>query len=211
MQHNLNLKINDRLDVWTGEESYRSLIMDLSEEEIKINVPVNDGRYLVLERGESVELNYYSRAKNCYKFLCKVISRGIEGNIGFYTLGKPYGVEKIQRRENFRVDFINKLFYKSMNEEILENEIVYNEGIVLDLSAGGIRAALGRNINKGDGLFLKLNIKGEELEVQGVVVRCEDTLDGKKHCGIQFTNITERQSDKIISELFEITRKQITV
>lgn len=208
MDHNLNLKINDRLEVWTGEESYRSLIMNLDDDEIKINIPVSEGKYLVLNVGEEVEVFRYSSTKICYKFFCKVVSRGIENNIGYYILGNPYDIRKAQRRKNFRAQYFKKIFYKSMTNEEKDGTISYKEGQIIDLSAGGMKVVLSKSVEKGDILLIKITIGEEELEIKGIVVREENNLDGYKTCGISFVEITESQCDKIIKELFEIQRQQ---
>lgn len=208
MEHNLNLKINDRLEVWTGEESFRSLIMDLDNDEIKINIPVNEDRYLVLNTGESVEIFRYSSTKICYKFSCKVVSRGLENNMGYYKLGNPYNIKKVQRRKNFRIAYINKILYKNITKKDKDDTILYEEGQILDISAGGIRAKLRKKVKTNDKLLIKLIIGEEELEIKGIVVRDEDTLDGYKTCGISFFDITEKQCDKIIKQLFKLQRQQ---
>lgn len=208
MDHNLNLKINDRLEVWTGEESYRSLIMNLDDDEIKINIPVSEGKYLVLNIGDIVEVFRYSSTEICYKFFCTVLTRGIEDKIGYYVLGNPYDIKKVQRRKNFRIPYYKKILYKNMTNNDKDDTISYEEGQIIDLSAGGMKSVLSKKVKKDDILLIKITIAEEELEIKGIVVREEENLDGYKTCGIRFLEITENQCDKIIKELFEIQRKQ---
>lgn len=208
MNHNLNLKINDRLEVWTGEESYRSLIMNLDDDEIKINVPVSEGKYLVLNVGDQVEIFRYSATKVCCKFFCKVLSRGIEDRIGYYILGNPYDIKKVQRRKNFRISYLKKIFYKNVTNEEKNDTISYEEGQIINLSAGGMKSVLSKSVKKDDILLIKITIGEEELEIKGIVVREENNLHGYKTCGIRFIEITESQCDKIIRELFEVQRQQ---
>lgn len=39
------LKINDRVEVIKDEKAYKALIMDITEDFLTINLPVNDGNY----------------------------------------------------------------------------------------------------------------------------------------------------------------------
>ena len=208
MPQNLKLKINDKLEVWSGEKAYRSLIMDLSLSEIIINLPVREDKYLLLDKDDEIECFHSNRGK-CYKIKCKVNSRGIENGIGYYKLAMPDLIEKVQRRSNFRVDLSNRtLLYKKVSGSDKSGNDQYKSGKLCDLSAGGVKAEIDKPIDVDDVLKLKILVRDKEFELKGIVVRCEDSLNGNKICGIQFLNITERQCDDIISELFEITRKK---
>lgn len=208
MPQNLKLKINDKLEVCAGEKVYKSLIVDLSLSEIMINLPVRGDKYLLLDKDDEIEC-FHSNMGKCYKIKCKVNSRGIENGVGYYKLAMPYLVEKIQRRSNFRVELNNRtLLYKKVSGLGKSGDDQYKSGKLYDLSAGGIKAEIDKPIDIDDVLKLKILLRDKKFELKGIVVRCEDSLNGNKMCGIQFLNITERQCDDIISELFEITRKQ---
>ena len=101
-----------------------------------------------------------------------------------------------------------KILYKNMTNNDKDDTISYEEGQIIDLSAGGMKSVLSKKVKKDDILLIKITIAEEELEIKGIVVREEENLDGYKTCGIRFLEITENQCDKIIKELFEIQRKQ---
>lgn len=210
MRQNFDLKINDRLEVVSIDKSYRSLIIDKNEEFISINIPVNDGEYLMLQVGQKVEMNLYSEEGGCFNFFGDVVSKGREGNVLYYQLTALYNIKKIQRRNFFRVDIVNNVEYKKITN-ILEEEICnipYEKSLMVDLSGGGIKLKLKGNVKKKDILLVKILVKGKDLILKGEIVRVENTEDKKKLCGIKFLDITESQSDIIIEELFEIMRKQ---
>ena len=54
---NFQLDVNDRLEVIAKDKAYKSLITDVDDDWIKINVPVFEGEYLVLYSGEMVIIN----------------------------------------------------------------------------------------------------------------------------------------------------------
>lgn len=205
-----DLKVNDRIEVIGSEKSYRSLIIDKNDEFIWINIPVNDGEYLMLHSGESVKMNLYSEDGRCFNFSGNVISKGKQGNVLFYQLTSPYNIKKIQRRNFFRVGTVNTVEYKNITNVSAEEifNMPYEKSLMVDLSGGGIKLKLKENVKNQDTILVKLLVKGRELILKGNVVRIENTEDKEKLCGIKFSDITQSQSDLIIEELFEIMRKQ---
>lgn len=208
--HNFKLKVNDRIEVINEEKSYKALIMDVQDDFIKINLPVYDGEYLMVHSKEIIEMNSYLEDGGCYNFNAEVISRGKEDNILYYRLSKPFNITKIQRRNFFRVGLTVITEYKkiTMVEEEDFDNIPYKNGIMVDLSAGGLRLKVRDNITKDDLILVKLKIDELNLELKCDIVRIENTADKEKLCGLRFINITTAQSESIVRELFKIMRKQ---
>lgn len=210
--HSFSLEVNDRIEVIVNEKPYKSLVIDVDDDAIKINLPANDGQYLMLHSGEKIEVNAYLENGNCFNFYSKVISKGKDGNILYYELEEPFNITAIQRRNFFRVGMVNSVQYKnitSIPEEDFEN-IPFKEALMVDLSGGGIKLKLKEKVNKDDLFFIKMKIKQKDFLLRGDIVRIEETFDNERLCGIRFLDITEAQSDIIIGELFEIMRKQRT-
>lgn len=207
---NLDLKVNSRLEVIIGEKAYRALIMDIEDDFLKMNVPVCDGDYLILHSGEKININTYLGEYGCFNFWCEVISRGKEGSIIYYKISKPFNIIKIQRRNSFRVGVLTPIEYKkitNIDEDDIEN-IPYKEGLMVDLSAGGLKIKINEEITKQDLILVKLKLNKIQLEVKCNIVRIENTLGKENLCGLRFIDITPAQGEKIIQELFEIIRKQ---
>jgi c-di-GMP-binding flagellar brake protein YcgR len=204
------LKVNDRVEVIKDEKSYKALIMDIQDDFLIINLPVYDGEYLMLHSKEIIEINSYSEDGNCFNFSVEVISRGKEGNIIYYRLSEPFNIQKIQRRNFFRVGLTDVIEYKKITmveEEDLDN-IPYKKGIMVDLSAGGLKLKAKDNITKEELLLIKLKVNELQLELKCDIVRIESTADKEKLCGLRFIDITPAQSELIVKELFKIMRRQ---
>ena len=204
------LKINDRVEVIKDEKAYKALIMDLQVDFFTINLPVNDGEYLMLHPEEKIELTSYLDDGKCYKFYSEVILRGKESNIIFYKLSSPFDVEKIQRRNFFRVDLTNDINYKKITlvKEVDFDNIPYKKGLMVDLSAGGLKLKTRENIKNDDLLLVKMKVNEIELELKCNIVRIENTPDKSKLCGLRFIDILPGQSELIVKELFKIMRRQ---
>ena len=205
-----NLKVNDRIEVVVEEKAYKTLIIDVQDDFLRINLPVNDGEYLMVHINEKIEMNSYLDEGRCFNFYSKVISRGKEGNIIYYKISKPFDIKKIQRRNFFRVGLLDTIEYKiitDINKEEFDS-VPYKEAFMVDLSGGGLKLKVKDDIKKDDLLLIKMRIKGIEIELKCDIVRIENTADKEKLCGLKFLDITPVQTDIIIQELFEIVRKQ---
>ena len=208
--HNFKLKVNDRIEVINDEKPYKALILDIQDDFLQINVPVYDGDYLMLHSKEKIEINSYLEDGGCFNFNAEVISRGKEGNIIYYRLSKPFNIKKIQRRNFFRVALTNDINFKKITlakEEDFDN-IPYKRGLMVDLSAGGLKLKTGENIKKDDLLLVKMKINEVELELKCDIVRIENTADREVLCGLRFMEISSAQSELIVRELFKIIRRQ---
>ena len=206
-----NLKVNDRIEVVTEKKTYKTLVIDMQDDFLKINLPVSDGEYLMVHIDEKIEMNSFLDDGRCFNFYSKVISRGKEGNIIYYKMSKPFDIKKIQRRNFFRVSLLDTIEYKiitDINKEEFDS-VSYKDAFMVDLSGGGLKFKVKDDIIKGDDLLLiRMRIKEIEIELKCDIVRIESTADKEKLCGLKFLDITPVQTDMIIQGLFEIARKQ---
>lgn len=205
-----NLKVNDRIEVMKDKKAYKTLIIDMQEDFLKINLPVIDGEYLMLNTNEIIEMNSYLDENRCFNFSSEIISRGKEGNILYYIISNPFDIKKIQRRNFFRVSLLEAIQYKiitNINKEMFES-VPYKGGVMVDLSGGGLKLKVKENIEEDDLILVKIKINEREIELKCDIVRIENTPDKEKLCGLKFSEITPVQTDLIIQELFQISRKQ---
>lgn len=205
-----NLKVNDRIEVIVEKKAYKSLIIDVQDDFLRINLPVNDSEYLMVHVNEKIEINSYLDEGRCFKFCSNIISRGKEDNIIYYKISKPFDIEKIQRRSFFRVGLLDTIEYKIITNIYEEDaaSVPYKEAFMVDLSGGGLKLKVKDEIKEDDLISIKMEIKGVRIEVKCDIVRIENTVDKEKLCGLKFLDITPVQTDIIIQGLFEIARKQ---
>lgn len=208
--NDLILKVNDKIEVVSNGQAYKSLIIDIEDETLSINMPVYDGEYLVLHEGEKIELNSYLDDGRCYNFFCEVIMRGKEGSIVYYQISQPFNVTKIQRRNFFRVGLLQEMQYKIITD-IEENDIdniPYKNCLMIDLSAGGAKLKIKELIKENDLILINLKLNSIDFEVKCEIVRIENAPDKQILCALKFIDILPGQAEKIIKELFEIVRKR---
>ncbi|MBN1041216.1 pilus assembly protein PilZ [Clostridium botulinum] len=202
------LKINDRVEVLVGDRAFKSLVQDIEDDYIKINIPVCEGEYLALKIDNKIELNSYARGGKCFNFHCDVIERGKEGNIIYYKLSEPYNVKEIQRRDFVRVDFMNIVKFKKIMKTADEEVTSFKDALMIDLSGGGMRFKAKEKLEKYDKLLLEFELNDKLNYLKAQIMRLEITEFGEYLYGVKFIDISEIQRDKVISEIFNIMRKQ---
>ena len=204
---NFKLNINERLEVLFNDKEYKSSILNTSEDHIYINIPICGEEYLIVNTDEVMDINAYLENGRCYKFNAKILAKGKEGNISYYKLTKPYDVKRIQRRDFFRVEVVEKVQYVNLSKSD-GDEAPYIQADMIDLSGSGVRLKINEKVNIEDTLLIKMKIKNSDIVLKGQVMRVTMDDNGKTICGIKFIDITQAQTDKIIEELFLIMRKQ---
>ncbi|KGK86116.1 flagellar brake domain-containing protein [Clostridium sp. HMP27] len=211
MSERINFKVNEKIEILMEDGIYKSNIQDLTDEYIAISVPVKSGSYLPLRKGEIIEGIYY-QDKSVYKFFTPVLGRKID-RIMMITLKKPEKFTKIQRRNFVRVYFLSNILFAVIGNkngllDINGDEITFDSGYALDLSAGGIRLSATRDLYLGDIIMMNIPVKEENLSLKGKVVRVEKDENNKGIYGICFIDIDNKTVDKIMRILFQIMREQ---
>lgn len=208
--NNLKLAVNSRIEVLKNKNVYKALIIDTEEDNIKINIPVYKDEDLMLSRDDTIKINSYSEEGKCYSYNCDVLSQGKDNNVIYYRLSMPYNVKNIQRRDFFRVSLLGDIEYintTNMTEEEIA-KMPYSIGSMVDLSGSGLKVKVKEDLKKGDHVLIRLKLTNTYIIVKSEIVRVEATEDNQRLCGIKFSDISPKESDLIIKELFQIARKQ---
>lgn len=212
-----SLTINTKCDVIFQDKVYKSDIQDITKDYVAISIPVNNGEYLILTRGEIIEVIYYDE-QNVNKFISKVVGRKIEG-IQMILLEPPNEISKIQRRRFFRIDILSKIKLMKVNTDISEKEFndlcanadenSFTEAIMTDLSGGGLRIKTELTVKVGEMFIIRLPISDFDVNIPCYCVRAFKEVDSKQYaCGFSFYNINDRVREKIIAYIFQIMREQ---
>lgn len=201
---NLKLEVNSKVNIIWNKEPYKSLVQDVTENNITIDIPVYEGSYLTLKKDEEIELTYFQDSNYCYGFSCTVLGRKVENNIPVYILSNPFNVKKIQRRNFVRVPTVEYILYKNRSKDT-----EWKRALIKDLSGGGLRIQIEEFVEVMDKLLINIYNENEKLQVTGEIVRIVEDRENKSYiCGINFVDIDERTRDKIITKVFYLIRRQ---
>ena len=206
---NFEVVINSKLEVRVDDEIYKTRVQDSNSKNLVISVPVIGGVYLTLRTGEEIDLIYYDDKANIFNFKSKIINRIVENGVPYYSITLPYNVKKIQRRNYVRVDtvqVINDIRKYDEKTKSLENKV--SNGLLLDLSGGGMRIKSRDKLNKNDIIIAKIGNVKEEISIKGKIIRVDIADDKKYIYGISFLDLDNRTRERIIGTVFTIMRKQ---
>lgn len=195
--------INGKLDVIYDYQVYKSRIEDVTDDYVAMSIPVSEGNYLPLSRGEKIEAVYYYK-EGLYKFYSTVVGRKID-RIALILFDIPQKMEKYQRRNFVRIPHIDNISFIKLNDNEGykdSNEVKVSDGIPVDISGGGLKFLTKENVKIGDILYVTIYIDSEPVRIKGKVVRHSINNDKKNVCGISFIDVDKNDREKIIKFTF---------
>lgn len=224
------LSIGDKVDIRSMKadldedrrNTYLSQIVDIvNSTQVKITMPTLGTKIVPLETGRRFECIFYTQ-KGLYKGEFVVEERFKEGNLPVLLLEIRTPMKKVQRREYYRYDCTLPLKYRfaNRNEKIPRekiSELEWKDGVILDLSGGGMRFVVTESIPKDS--FLQFNLVLEIREqykafyIYGEVISCKTKTNNVRlhECRVQFIRMSEPERDQIIAYIFTEERKRLNM
>ncbi len=211
MEDNNIMEINNKIEIYTKDfELAKSLIQDIDDDSIYIATPILNGKSFPLSTGDTVKCNYNDGKGNIYNFQAKVKGRKFD-KIALIILERESELQKVQRRDNVRMPFLNMMRYSPIdkyNENILRDidNCEYREGQTLDLSGGGLRIKIKESLKLGQLVVLNTKINNEDILALGKIVRDETENKNEYVYGVKFQYIDAKIKENIIQFIFKTTR-----
>lgn len=205
-----NLKINNRLEVIYKGVSYKSNVQDNTGEIIALSVPYKSSYYVIPEAGEKVEIIYYDSNDKVYKFTSKVLGKKSVG-IPVILVEKPKLLERIQRRNFVRINYLNSIDYCFVENNMDFSKINdlgitkyhFKKGRLLDISGGGMRINVKDKAKIGDKIFIKIEFPPREFYIGCSIVRCDKDLGNTLNLGVKYEKIENHEREAIIRFIFK--------
>jgi len=208
-------EVNKKLEILCDDNSFaKSIIQEVEEQYISIGVPMNQGLYYPLNKGDIVDAYYNDSKGNIYGFTTTVIGRKFD-RIPMLLINQPTNIKKIQRRKFVRIEHltpINYIVVKDYPNNPIKNvsEVDFRKGYSLDISGGGMRIKIASEVSLGDYVLVSAPLDEQEILALCKVVRLEKDIDGKLNvCGISFEDVNSNTREKIIQFIFKNMRKTI--
>jgi len=214
------LNIGTKLEIELIDNEAKPLLNNLLVSEIEsveqdgsicVMTPIYEGKYLMVHIG--VRMKIYTIIKNEYFiFTAKLTKRQTKGNFQVFILLVENELEKIQRRQFFRLDCNLKVKYREVTiegDKILP-KTRFIESLTRDISGNGLCIASNDIINEQTILECELDIKQKCITFIGTVVRLikkETESNFKFGIGIEFTKIQNKDREMIVGFIFEEQRK----
>lgn len=191
-----------------SQHSLYSKIQNIvSKEELVISAPVENGKIIPLQLEQEYYLCIYT-LKGLYKCEARVISRKRDGNMFYANLKIISKLQKHQRREYYRLDFVFPIQFRN------KNNFKWLEGTVIDISGGGIRFRSKTRLEPSQviecQIFLKLEDEIKQLIFTGTIVD-STVFDFNSYIyesRLSFEDISKDDREIIIRFIFEEERKR---
>lgn len=211
-----------------GKVVYKSQVFDiLDNDELKILMPFDGPKVVVLPLNGSYNMCFYTRT-GLFQCVGNVIDRYKTSNQLVLVVALKTGLQKVQRREFFRLQKILDIDYRMLTEqesqmesveEILkfeqnqDSEMNYFQGIVVDLGGGGARFISTQQYDISTYIIIKLKItvnsEQKRLRVIGRIINSEklQNKSGQYETRVEFVRIKNQDREKLIQYIFEEERK----
>ncbi|MGE4271331.1 MAG: flagellar brake protein [Desulfitobacterium sp.] len=182
--------------------NYRTHIDEVGKTRLSVYAPQHQGLIVPLHERTPVEVTFWDDVAS-YSFHTMVIQR-IAVPISIFILEMPKAIKRIQRRNYVRVAAHYPLTYQVVEREGLSD---VKNGIMLDLSGGGMRFQSKEKLDIGTILYANLELPSCPIGTPGRVCRVVPIEDTKNFSiSVDFYQISDRDRDRIIRCVFDIQR-----
>ncbi|MBR6329228.1 MAG: flagellar brake protein [Lachnospiraceae bacterium] len=213
------IRKNDSMDV----TQYHTRVFDIvSDDELKINMPMEGSRLVLLSMGQEYELCFFTSA-GLFQCYAVVKDRYKSNNVVVATVELTSGLRKFQRREYYRLNTILDMKCTAINAEqelqfdnhveFFGTDFVMKDGVIVDISGGGVRFVTKTFYEKDTKIYFSfsLNIGNKPMQFNtlGVVLSSRQLPDrpGEYENRVQFINMLADERETIIKYIFEEERK----
>ncbi len=152
---------------------------------------------------------------NAFKFKAKVLAKEVNSNDDtFLRLIKTSPFEKTQRRDYYRYECVLDTKYRVIDKYENQNDVLYKDAIVLNLSGGGLCMSINSSIEIEQSVECILRLY-KEIRVSGKVVwlsekqkinNCKEIF----YVGILFLTIKSSVRNDIIKYIYKEQRKLLS-
>jgi len=197
------------------------MITDRTEDTISFSIPADDKKFRLFHPGEKVSGVVFKKNKGV-RFEGVIGSR-ISAEAPTYIITKISGWKSVQRRNYVRVECTDPLTYtadrqliesvaftKDLSRVKSELEKHLKAGMMLDISAGGLKLFCEEDISEGQKIILKFPIRNTEYILRGTVMHKQMIVNPsgiRYFYGIRFDDILEKTQEMIVNHVFQIMRK----
>lgn len=195
-----------------SNDTYTSQVLGFDEiRTIKIAMPIFGGKIVPLEVGDDYELIFYTKS-GLYQCNAQVLKRYTEENMHVIDLKFTTELVKYQRRQYYRLDCVMSFRYR-FPEESEEN--CWKEGMIVDLSGGGIRFQCSEDIEKETHLDVKIPLSFSEeiipIQFQMRVIECHKMEMNSLMFEIrgEFIEISDSERETVIQYVFEEQKRRM--
>jgi|LSQX01.2.fsa_nt_gb c-di-GMP-binding flagellar brake protein YcgR len=181
-----------------------------------ISVPISEARIVFVPTGITVRLTFVHLLHGLLGFMALVKLKEYRGNIAVLIVEPDEAIEKIQRREYFRLDVIMDALILPLSDEAAPNEsspaeVAPVKAYTRNLSGSGVCVISETNFPKNSWVRVELDLNGSvRFEAKCIILR-SDQIEVKRgrsyELGMRFMEITKKDQDNLVKFIFDQQRK----
>lgn len=213
--------------------AYVSQLLEIIDDKTIIAAsPIKSSKVVLLPIGTGMRVVFVNEKHGVFSFIATVQQRNDDAAVAYLVLSIESEFHKIQRRSNYRLDFVSDIFYvnledipsavssESGNDNINENnkiefdEKFFMKALTKNISATGLCMIAKQNIPLNSELFIRLELTDDFiLEQKATVVRSEKANDYVKpeyEIGLHFKSMHKSIRERLIKFIFEKQRQIIS-
>lgn len=231
------ISLNSKHNELMSDHVYVSQLLDfVDNNKAVLSMPIKKGHIIPLPVGEKYIIYFYS-SKGLFQCNVIITDRYKLKNIYVVVVEFLSELEKIQRRQYYRIDCLMDIIYHVVTEKeikltykIVRNEYetsdekqtdietleeykkIWYEGTITDLSGGGARFYSSNLHQQGETIQLSLdiNIKGKKLIIPCNIISSVKMTNrqGYFEHRVMFTDISRDDREMVIKYIFAEERRQ---
>lgn len=212
----LELESINSLNIRIGQ-SFTSKLMDILDDRNFIIVPpIHERKILFIPIGSRIRVTFLHAKYGMQSFIATITKKEKADNQIYMHIQQETDYEKIQRRQNFRLDCTLDVKYRIVNEDsfsqVPENAVPdYKKALTKNISAGGAAIVTDDEIPK-DSIIETIYYLDSGIQAKAIckIIRSSviEFPKGKKYeYSIIFTDIHHKEKDKIVKFTFDMQRQ----
>lgn len=220
----LELELVNNLGQKIGQTYISQLIDVIDEKCIVISAPIHESRLMFVTNGTNIRILFFHNKLGLAAFLGTVTGKEKSENLILFDIRIDSDLEKIQRRNYFRLDcLLNAQYYLISTESNGDDmpvdliadssEKEYKKAIAKNISGCGTCIVVSEDIQKGSVLEVIISIdKQTSIKMKGKVVRniaIEANRETKHELGLYTSQISVKDQDIIIKYIFDQQRLKL--
>jgi c-di-GMP-binding flagellar brake protein YcgR len=220
----LELELVNSLGQKIGQTYISQLIDIFDEKSIAISAPIHESRLMLINNGTKIRIIFLHHKLGLVCFCGTVTNKEKTENLVLFNIKIDTELEKIQRRNYFRLDSLLNAEYFVISTEAVEDgsqtdlsaaplDKEYKKAIAKNLSGSGACIVVGEDIPKGALIEAKIYFtKDSSIKAKFKVIRnkpIEANREKKYELGLHTAQISVKDQDAVIKYIFDQQRVKL--